>query len=51
MGWYLWQRHPVLATDAQLSDAVKTPPHAPGAPAADGPTALRSHGIAANVIE
>jgi hypothetical protein len=32
MGWYLWQRHPVLATDAQLGDEVKTTPHAPGAP-------------------
>jgi hypothetical protein len=32
MGWYLWRRHPRLASDAQLGDEVKTTPHAPGAP-------------------
>jgi hypothetical protein len=32
MGWYLWRRHPRLASDAPLGDEVKTPPHAPGAP-------------------
>jgi hypothetical protein len=32
MGWYLWRRHPRLATDAQLGDEVKATPHAPGAP-------------------
>jgi hypothetical protein len=30
MGWYLWRRHPRLATDAQLGD--ESSPHAPGAP-------------------
>jgi hypothetical protein len=30
MGWYLWRRHPRLATDAQLGD--ESTPHAPGAP-------------------
>ncbi len=28
MGWYLWRRHPRLATDAQLGD--ESPPHSPG---------------------
>ncbi len=32
MGWYLWRRHPRLASDAQLGDEVKSTPHAPGAP-------------------
>ena len=32
MAWYLWRRHPRLASDAQLGDEVKTTPHAPGAP-------------------
>lgn len=32
MGWYLWRRHPSLATDAQLGDEIETPPHAPEAP-------------------
>jgi hypothetical protein len=32
MGWYLWRRHPRLASDAPLGDEVKTTPHAPGAP-------------------
>lgn len=32
MGWYLWRRHPRLASKAQLGDEVKTTPHAPGAP-------------------
>jgi hypothetical protein len=32
MGWYLWRRHPRLATEAQLGDEVKATPHAPGAP-------------------
>jgi len=32
MGWYLWRRHPRLASEAQLGDEVKTTPHAPGAP-------------------
>jgi hypothetical protein len=30
MGWYLWRRHPRLATDAQQGD--ESTPHAPGAP-------------------
>lgn len=30
MGWYLWRRHPRLATDAQLGD--DSTPHPPGAP-------------------
>jgi hypothetical protein len=32
MGWYLWRRHPRLASNAQLGDEVRTTPHAPGAP-------------------
>jgi len=32
MGWYLWRRHPRLASDAPLGDEVKTTPHPPGAP-------------------
>lgn len=32
MGWYLWTRHPRLASDAQLGSEVRTPPHAPGSP-------------------
>jgi hypothetical protein len=32
MGWYLWQRPPRLASDAQLGDEVKATPHPPGAP-------------------
>jgi hypothetical protein len=32
MGWYLWRRHPRLASDAPLGDEVKSTPHAPGAP-------------------
>lgn len=32
MGWYLWRRHPGLATDAQLGDEVEATPHAPGSP-------------------
>ena len=32
MGWYLWRRHPRLASEAPLGDEVKSTPHAPGAP-------------------
>jgi hypothetical protein len=32
MGWYLWRRHPRLASGAPLGDEVKTTPHPPGAP-------------------
>jgi hypothetical protein len=32
IGWYLWRRHPRLASDAPLGAEVKTPRHAPGAP-------------------
>jgi hypothetical protein len=32
MAWYLWRRHPRLATRAPLGAEVKTTPHAPGAP-------------------
>lgn len=32
MGWYLWRRHPRLASDAPLGDEVKATPHAPGVP-------------------
>jgi len=32
MGWYLWRRHPRLASHAQLGAEVKTTPHPPGAP-------------------
>jgi hypothetical protein len=32
MGWYLWRRHPRLASPAPLGAEVKTTPHAPGAP-------------------
>jgi hypothetical protein len=32
MGWYLWRRHPRLASDAPLGDEVKTTPHPPGTP-------------------
>ena len=32
MAWYLWRRHPRLATQAPLGAEVKTTPHAPGAP-------------------
>jgi hypothetical protein len=32
MGWYLWRRHPRLASEAPLGDEVKSTPHSPGAP-------------------
>ena len=32
MGWYLWRRHPRLASHAPLGDEVETTPHPPGAP-------------------
>jgi hypothetical protein len=32
MGWYLWRRHPRLASEAPLGDEVESTPHAPGAP-------------------